>query len=126
MRLRTGYLLLFFAFSLVLGPICPALGDETSELESSFRQFLADYIIQVKKGNREYLEVVHPGLPREQRSFFIGITIDMMKHADENDLKPAITCRDYGICKATWPQPGGSWAAQHFIRHDGNWRWLQY
>ena len=58
--------------------------------------------------------------------FFIGLTMDMMKYADENNLSPTITCREYEICKVTWPQPGDSWAAQTFVRHDGNWKWLDY
>ena len=57
---------------------------------------------------------------------FIGITLDMMKYADDNNLSPAVTCREYEMCKVTWPQPGDSWAAQTFIRHEGVWRWLDY
>jgi len=120
---------------MVVGTLCSGIfllspgmasSAEFPELESSFRQFLAVYIDEMKSGNKQYLETIHPSLPAGQRGFFIGITLDMMRHADEEHLKPGITCREYGICKATWPQPGGSWAAQTFIRYDGAWKWLDY
>ena len=96
------------------------------EIRSSFEKFLATYVKEIKRGNTVYLKAVHPKLPEEMNGFFIGITMDMMKYADENNLSPTITCREYEICKVTWPQPGDSWAAQTFVRHDGNWKWLDY
>ena len=123
------------AVRMVVGALClgtfllsPGMATPAGfeELESSFRQFLAVYISEMKKGNRQYLETVHPSLPGGQQGFFIGITLDMMKYADEEQLEPEITCREYSICKATWPQPGGSWAAQTFIRRHGEWKWLDY
>ena len=104
----------------------PVAGGEIPELESSFNGFLGTYIKEIKSGNTSYLKTVHPKLPEEQRGFFIGITLDMMKYADDNNLSPAVTCREYEMCKVTWPQPGDSWAAQTFIRHEGVWRWLDY
>ena len=53
------------------------------------------------------------------RDFFFDMTLDMMKHAKEAGLEPEITCREYGVCKVIWPQPGDSWAAQSFIKHEG-------
>lgn len=51
--------------------------------------------------------------------FFFDATMAMMRCADEQGLEPDIECKEYEVCKVTWPQPGGSWAAQSFIRHDG-------
>ena len=106
--------------------LIPSLCLAEVGLESGFHQFLETYIKEIRSGNREFLGTVHPNLPEETQGFFIGITIDMMKHANENGLDPTITCREYNICKATWPQPGGSWASQSFILHEGSWRWLEY
>jgi hypothetical protein len=102
----------------------PAMSEEN--LEASFREFLGIYVGQIKSGNSQYLGTVHPNLPGEMRGFFIDVTLDMMKHADDKGLEPTITCRDYGICKVTWPQPGDSWASQSFILDKGSWQWLEY
>ena len=122
----SGYLartsLFFLCMALMVPPLCLAEVD----LESGFRQFLGTYIKEMRAENREFLGTVHPNLPEETQGFFIGITLDMMKHANENGLDPTITCRDYNICKATWPQPGDSWASQSFILHESSWRWLEY
>jgi hypothetical protein len=113
-------------FILCMALLIPSLCLAEVGLETGFRQFLGTYIKEIRSGNREFLGTVHPNLPEEMQDFFIGITIDMMKHANENGLDPTITCRDYNICKATWPQPGDSWASQSFILHEGSWRWLEY
>ena len=115
-------------FCLVVCLVSPsiAFGAEVPELELSFKVFLGTYVKEIKRGNADYLETVHPKLPEEMHEFFLDITLGMMKHADEKGLFPKITCREYNICKATWPQPGGSWAAQTFIRHEGDWLWLEY
>jgi hypothetical protein len=105
---------------------CLASAADYPDLESSFKEFLGTYIQEIKNGNADYLKTVYPGLPEEKRGFFMGNTLDMMKHAHENNLSPSITCREYEICKATWPQPGDSWAAQTFVRRDGKWQWLDY
>ena len=104
----------------------PVSGDEIPELESSFNGFLGTYIKEIKSGNTSYLKAVHPKLPEEQYDFFLNITLNMMKYAHENTLSPTVTCREFNICKAVWPQPANSWAAQSFIRHEGVWRWLDY
>lgn len=106
--------------------ILPAAGygADPAGLEESFNGFLKTYIKEIKKGNRDYLAAVHPNLPGEIHDFFIEITINMMKHSDEEGLSPEITCRDYDICKVTWTQADGSWAAQSFILHESKWRWL--
>jgi hypothetical protein len=93
-------------------------------LETSFRSFLAEYRQEVRQRNVDYLKIVHPKLPPEQYDFFFDITLQMMRHSDENGLEPKIECREYGVCKAVYMQPGGSWAAQTFILHEGDWRWL--
>ena len=122
--LKTAILTLCIVTSLVATPFASV--DDLSELESSFQDFHSTYIREIKSGNTEFLRSVHPKLPEEIYSFFIGITLDMMKHANDEGLGPAVTCREYNICKATWPQPGGSWAAQTFILHEGKWQWLAY
>jgi hypothetical protein len=119
---QPGVLLLILLITLLIPSLCLADGD----LEQGFRLFLGNYIKEINSGNRQFLETIHPNLPEEMRGFFIGVTIDMMKYAHANGLEPAITCRDYNICKATWPQPSESWASQSFILHEGSWRWLEY
>lgn len=98
--------------------------DEGNDLEADFRAFLETYVQEMKQGNTEYLVSVHPDLPAEMHEFFFDATQAMMKYADEQGLEPTIECREYEVCKVTWPQPGGSWAAQSFIRHEGVWRFL--
>ena len=96
------------------------------QLQTSFMNFLSIYIKEIKQGNAGYLETVHPNLPADMHEFFIDITLDMMKYAGNEGIAPDITCREYDICKVTWPQPGDSWAAQTFVRHEGKWQWLEY
>lgn len=116
-----------FALCLVLVPSLFAFGGETvEELEPAFRRFLETYVGEIRSGNMEYLGTVHPNLPVETRGFFIGVTLDMMKYATDEGLKPTVTCRDMGICKVTWPQPGDSWASQSFLLQNREWRWLDY
>ena len=119
---QAGATLLILFMAILIPSLCLAEGD----LETGFRQFLDTYIKEIRSGNREFLKTTHPNLPEEMQGFFIGITIDMMEYANVNGLEPTITCRDYNICKATWPQPGDSWASQSFILHQGSWRWLEY
>jgi hypothetical protein len=117
-------LILFFAICLAV-PVTIS-GAELSELEGNFKGFLQTYVKEIKQGNRDYLAAIHPNLPEEMYDFFIDVTRNMMKYSDEKGLSPEITCRDYNICKATWTQPDGSWAAQTFILHEGKWLWLEY
>ena len=113
-------------FILCMVLLVPSPGLADANLEPGFRQFLGTYINEVNAGNKDFLGTVHPNLPEEMHGFFIEITMDMMKHAKENGLDYTITCREYNICKITWPQPGDSWASQSFILHEGSWRWLEY
>lgn len=99
-------------------------GPTVADIEASFRTFLAEYRREIKRRNRDYLARVHPSLPAEMRDFFLDVTIDMMKHSDETGTAPQIDCQEYAVCKATYTQPGDTWAAQSFIFHDGAWRWL--
>ena len=101
-------------------------GDEISELQSSFQTFMGIYIREIKRGNTDYVKTVHPNLPGEMRRLFVGTTIDIMRYAEENGLSPEIACRENEICKIIWPQPRDSWAPQTFVRHNGNWQWLEY
>ena len=98
--------------------------DEGIDLEADFRAFFDTYVQEIDQRNVEYLRGVHPDLPSEMHEFFFDATQSMMKHADEQGLEPAIECEDYDVCEVTWPQPGDSWAAQRFIRHEGAWRFL--
>lgn len=95
------------------------------EVEGNFRQFLNQYQLEMRARNTAYLKAVHPKLPAETYAFFFDVTLNMMRYADENnEVEPKIECQDFNICKVVYPQPNDSWAAQRFIRHDGDWRWL--
>ena len=101
--------------------------DQSSrdDLEENFRQFLSQYRLEVRARNTAYLKAVHPKLPAEMHAFFFDVTLNMMRYADENEgVEPKIECQDFSICKVVYPQPNDSWAAQRFIRHEGDWRWL--
>jgi len=93
-------------------------------LEKGFQQFLPIYIEKINQRDNDYLAEIHPDLPKEMYGFFFDLTLDMMKHAEANGLQPTVACKEYGVCKVTWPQPNDSWAAQTFILHKGRWRWL--
>ncbi|UCG39350.1 MAG: hypothetical protein JSV00_03730 [bacterium] len=113
--------------SVCLACLPPAAGAAPpDELEASFREFLGTYTREMRNGNRDFVAAIHPDLPEDSIGFFIGLTLDMMSYAAEEGLSPAVACRENGICKAVWPQPGGSWAAQTFIRREGRWVWLEY
>jgi len=114
----------FACMAVVIATLGCGKGDEGNGLEADFHAFLETYVQEVKQRNADYLVSVHPDLPAEMREFFFDATLGMMKHADEQGLEPAIECKEYNVCKVTWPQPGGSWAAQSFIRHEGAWRFL--
>lgn len=73
---------------------------------------------------KQTIENACPELPPEMADFFFDLTQGMMRHAEQHDLQPEIACRTYGVCTVTWPQPQDHWAAQAFIRHAGEWRWL--
>jgi hypothetical protein len=98
--------------------------ENGNDVEADFRAFLETYVQEIKQRNTEYLVNVHPDLPADMHDFFLEATQSMMKYADEQGIEPTIECREYNVCKVTWPQPGGSWAAQSFIRHEGVWRFL--
>lgn len=115
-----------FLLACCLSAASGARAEQYPELEAGFREFLAEYVEMIRSGNTGYLEAVHPSLPREKRESFIGITLDMMQHARSQGLAPSVSCRQQGICKAVWPQPGGSWAAQTFVLREGQWQWLTY
>ncbi len=104
----------------------PAPSQEISEeLEERFQQFLDGYWPEIKKRNHAYLNSVHPILPEGMYDFFFDITLDMMRHSEENTgIEPTIECQDFEICKVVYPQPNDSWAAQRFILHEDAWRWL--
>lgn len=105
-------------------PAIAAKGDQVESLKADFQDFLPTYIEAVKKRDADFLAGVHPDLPKEMTDFFFDLTQDMMRYAETNGLQPSITCKTYGVCKVTWPQPEDHWAAQSFIRHEGKWRWL--
>jgi hypothetical protein len=98
---------------------------DPAELEKDFRVFLASYVQKIKQGDLEYLATVHPGLPSQMHGFFLNLTRNLMKHADEEGLEPGIACSESNVCTVTWPQPGGSWAEQSFIAHGASWRFLE-
>jgi len=98
--------------------------EEGPELEADFRAFFEAYVQEVKQRNADYLVGVHADLPAEMHDFFFDATLSMMKHADDEGLEPAIECEEYNVCRVTWPQAGGSWAAQSFIKHERSWRFL--
>ena len=99
-------------------------GETENGVEADFRTFFEAYVQAIEQRNTEYLLGVHPDLPSDTHGFFFDVTQQMMQYAGEQGLEPTIECREYSVCKTTWPQPGGSWAAQSFIRHDGEWRFL--
>jgi len=105
-------------------PAIAAEGDLVESLKADFQDFLPTYIKAVKERDADFLAAVHPDLPKEMTDFFFDLTQDMMRYAETNGLQPSITCKAYGVCKVTWPQPEGHWAAQSFIRHEDRWRWL--
>lgn len=97
---------------------------EASSTEESFRSFLDVYVERVDARDVAYLREVHPDLPEEMHDFFLDATTDMMQHSRAEGLEPEIECREYDVCKVVWTQPGGSWAAQRFILHEEDWRFL--
>ena len=103
-----------------------AMSTETEEIstEESFRSFLGVYTERVDARDVAYLREVHPDLPEKMHDFFLDVTADMMRHSRAEGLEPEIECREYEVCKVVWTQPGGSWAAQHFILHEADWRFL--
>jgi len=105
----------------------PAVAGNSAQIESlkrDFHHFLATYLQHVQDRDNDFLAKVHPELPEQMYEFFFDATLNMMRHAQTHDLQPEITCKEYGVCTVTWPQPNDSWAAQTFIRHEGHWRWL--
>jgi len=99
--------------------------DSGGDVEDSFRQFLGEYWPQMKARNSDYLKTVHPKLPAEAYDFFFDVTLNMMRYAETNEaVEPKIECQDFNVCKVIYPQPNDSWAAQHFVLHQGVWRWL--
>ena len=105
-------------------PAISAEGERVESLTAEFQDFLPVYIQAIKQRDADFLATVHPDLPKEMTDFFFDLTLDMMRHAEANGLQPSVTCKEYGVCKVTWPQPDDHWAAQSFIRHEGQWRWL--
>ncbi len=99
-------------------------GEKGNDVEADFQTFFEAYVQGITQRNTEYLLSVHPDLPSEMHEFFFDVTQEMMQYAGEHGLEPSVECREYNVCKVTWPQPGGSWAAQSFIRHQGEWRFL--
>jgi hypothetical protein len=79
--------------------------DNGNDLEADFRAFLETYVQEIKQRNTEYLVNVHPDLPADMHEFFLEATQAMMKYADEQAIEPTIECREYNVCKVTWPQP---------------------
>lgn len=108
---------------LVLGAGCRE-ADRALPTEESFRSFLEVYVERIHTRDIEYLQSVHPSLPSEMRDFFFDVTADMMHHSRDQGLQPTIECQEYEVCTVTWTQSDGSWAAQRFIRHEGEWRFL--
>ena len=109
---------------LMLFPAGCSNKGQGDDLESDFQRFLDSYIHEIHERNTDYLREVHPDLPPEMQDFFLDATLQMMMHAEEQGLEPSVECREYEVCKVTWPQSGGSWAAQEFIRHEGAWHFL--
>ena len=110
-----------------LGTLLMSCGEsrDPAELERDFRVFLASYVQKIKQGDLEYLETVHPGLPSQMHGFFLNLTRNLMKYADEEGLEPDIKYKDENVFTVTWPQPGDSWEEQSFIRYGGSWRFLE-
>ncbi len=102
-----------------------AAQDGSNELAVKFQAFLGEYQPQMKARNADYLKSVHPKLPAEAYDFFFDVTLNMMKYAEETEgAEPKIECQEFNVCRVIYPQPNDSWAAQRFILHEGNWRWL--
>ncbi len=102
-----------------------ATQENGQELGQRFWDFLNGYWPEIQNRNRVYLQSVHPKLPEEMYDFFFDMTLDMMRYSEENvGIEPTIECQDFDICKVVYPQPNNSWAAQRFILHEGDWRWL--
>ena len=99
-------------------------GENGNGIEPDFRTFLETYVQAIEQRDTAYLLGVHPDLPSDMHGFFFDVTQEMMQYAGEQGLEPTIECTEYNVCKTTWPQLGGSWAAQSFIRHEGEWRFL--
>ena len=97
----------------------------TQELERSFRAFLDDYWQEIKNRNGSYLASIHPKLPEEMHDFFFDVTLQMMNFSEVQGVERTIECQEFKVCKVTYPQPNNSWAAQRFILHEGDWRWLE-
>ena len=114
-------LLLLWSFA---SPAMAGNKGQTEGLKKDFQQFLPTYIQHVREKDRSFLATIHPELPEEMYDFFFDATLNMMRYARSHDLQPDVTCKDYGVCTVTWPQPKNSWAAQTFIRHEEHWRWL--
>ena len=125
MNLRRAFLLAVLACCLGSLNTSWAQEDSPSTLEADFGKFLETYAQKIDARDTHYLGTVHPKLPEEMQEFFFDITSNMMSYARQNELDPAVECNEFQICKATWPQPGGSWASQRFIRHLEQWRWLE-
>jgi hypothetical protein len=125
-NIRNLSLIAAFASLLLFTFTAPAIAAESEikSLKADFQDFLPTYIEAVKERDAAFLYRVHPDLPKEMTDFFFDLTQDMMNYAETNGLQPTITCKEYGVCKVTWPQPEDHWAAQSFIRHEGRWRWL--
>lgn len=96
----------------------------TGDLERSFQAFLQDYWQEIRRRNGAFLESVHPKLPNDMYEFFFDVTLQMMRFSDEQSLEPTIECQEFNVCKAIYPQPNDSWAAQRFILYESSWRWL--
>ena len=129
-RSLIGRLLLLLLLAPILMPSSSALSQSaegrgaTGELERSFQDFLTAYRPEMRRRNRAYLKSVHPKLPEEMYDFFFDVTLQMMQFSEDQDLEPTVECQDFKACKAVYPQPNDSWAAQRFILHEGAWRWL--
>jgi len=105
-------------------PALSAVSARAESLKADFQDFLPTYIEAINNRDADFLATVHPELPTEMTDFFFDLTLDMMSYAETNGLQPSVACKTYGVCKVTWPQPEGHWAAQTFIRHEGRWLWL--
>lgn len=112
------------AVAIRAGAADQATPETIAKIEASFQTFLTQYRREIKRRNHAYLKRVHPSLPAEMYDFFLDVTIRMMTYSDEKGIAPQVECREYKVCKATYTQADGSWAAQQFIFHDGTWRWL--
>ena len=122
MNPRRAFLLAVLACCLGSLNTGKAQEDSPSTLETEFGTFLKTYSQKIEARDSHYLGKVHPKLPKEMQAFFFDVTSNMMSHARQNRLDPAIECNEFQICKVTWPQPGGSWASQRFIMHLEQWR----